>query len=244
MVGMRLACAGGALGSLGGAGSLAGLTGLPELAAASRLCGPGHVVARGSKRDPARRLCGHAAVARPVPRTPARLRRALRAPLRAARAARPRPGVPTRALELARAQVDRADRRRGGAPSPGAPALRRGGEVERRRAHGRAARPCRRGARSRRRRARDRHERVRQEGHPLGRREASVVRAAGQGGELPERRVPRLRRPPGLHARRPRAVSARGVDPGRTASAVSTPRATRTSSAAADSKAEPRAVSR
>ena len=140
------------------------------------------------------------------------------------RATRPRhPGHPGPAQRPG-AQDLRADRHPGRAAPQAGAALRRRRRLGRRGGHGRTAPPRRRGAGRPRRRSGPGPQRLPQEGHRLLRRGPPVVRPAGQGRQLPGRRLPRLRRPRRLCAAGPAASTCPRTGPPTPAAAREVPR--------------------
>ena len=136
---------------------------------------------------------------------------ALSAPVLSRRAAAQRhPGHP-RPAQRPGAQDLRADRHRGRAAPQADPVLRRRGQVGRRGRDGRVAAARPRGTGRARRRRGHRPQRLPQEGDRVLRGRPPVVRPAGQGGQLPGRRLPGLRRAGRLRPAGPPALPAQGL---------------------------------
>ena len=135
----------------------------------------------------------------------------LPAPLLPRRAADQRHPRHPRPAQRPAAQDLRADRRRGRRPPQAGPELRRRRQVGRRGRHGRAAPPRPRGAGRPAGGPDPRPQRLPQVGDRVVRRGPAVVRPAGQAGQLPARRLPRLRRPRRVRAAGPPALPARGL---------------------------------
>ena len=142
------------------------------------------------------------------------------------RAADPRHARHPRPAQRPAAEDLRADRRRGRRPPQAGPELRRRRRVGRRGRHGRTPRPRPRGAGRPAGGPDPRPQRLPQVGERVVRGGPAVVRPAGQAGQLPARRLPRLRRPRRVRAAGPPAVPARGlgVRPGAPRRSATSPR--------------------